>query len=65
MVFLLTALCVFGGFVLQWRRASLTGYFGSPANVPGIFTYSLGRVVVLALGFFAYWGAGILLMLSD
>ena len=65
MTLLLTVLCIFGGFVLQWRRASLTGYFGSRANVPGIFTYRLGNLFVWALGISAYWGAGLLLLVSD
>jgi hypothetical protein len=65
MVLFLIAVCIFGGFLLQWRRASLTGYFGSPLNVPGIFTYGLGNFLVLALGIGAYWGAGLLLLFSD
>ena len=65
MVLFLIAVCIFGGFLLRWRRASLTGYFGSPLGVPHILTYWLGNFLVLALGIVAYWGAGLLLLLSD
>src|ERR1017187_2577011 len=66
MILFFTVLCVSGGFILRWRRASLAGYFDSRAAAPGIVRYALGNLFVLALGLIAYWGSGLLIfMLSD
>ena len=64
MVAVLTCLCIFGAFVLGWRRAALTGYFGGGrGNLPGIFEYALGNLLVLLVGLLAYWGTGLLIFL--
>jgi hypothetical protein len=62
-VAILTCLCIFGAFVLYWRRAALTGYFGGRGNLPGIFEYALGNLLVLLVGLLAYWGTGLLIFL--
>lgn len=65
MILFLTLVCIFGSFVLEWRRASLTGYFGSPINAPGVFKYALGNLLVLAVGTIAYWGSAFLLVMAS
>ena len=64
MILFFTLVCIFGGFVLHWRRASLTGYFGSPVNVPGIFTYSLGDVG-MGCRVLRIWGAAFALVMAS
>jgi hypothetical protein len=62
MLIFLICTAIFGGFVLRWRRESLSGFFGRPGSEPGIFHYAAGHLFVLLVGAVALWGSLILLL---
>lgn len=64
MTVLLIILCVLGRFILHWRRASLSGYFGPTVfDSPGIFHTAAGNLLVLVIGVSACWGSAFLILI--
>jgi hypothetical protein len=64
MIVFLTLTSIFGGFVLRWRRESLSGYFGPRGSEPGIFKFALGGFLVWFLGETCRWGSAVLLAVN-
>jgi hypothetical protein len=65
MTLFFTIVCIFGKFVLLWRRSSLITYFDRMYDAPGIFHYGLGSLFVLAVGWVAYWGSALLILINS
>ena len=53
----LVLLCIFGRFVLRWRREARSGFDLGFGNAPGIFKLASGDPLVWLTGQIAFWGA--------
>lgn len=53
----LVVLCIFGRFVLCWRREARSGFGLGLGNAPGIFKFAIGDPLVWLIGQIAFWGA--------
>jgi hypothetical protein len=61
----LIGVCIFGFFVIAWRRLARLRISHGSADVPGIFMMGgLADLVVLAVGTVAFFGTVLVLLMS-
>jgi len=62
-IVILTLLCIFGRFILRWRRVARTGFGLGTSNIPALVRHPSGKALVWVFGQIGFVGAAITIFL--